>query len=136
MTACAAVVPFNAFWDDPGSFDALHQLGKKDEDGNSVRGECLAINSNKNMVISDRLIATIGIPEMVIVDIEDVFLLCPKEMSWNVGEIVERLKKKGEMSGRSCILLSTVHGDPIPSWRKWTCLRSNVSQAPSSSERA
>ncbi len=95
-TERAAMVPFTAAWSDVGSFDTLYQLSEKDRDGNAIRGECLPIRSRGNYVVSDRLIATIGVEDMVIMDTKDALLVCPRSEAQAVGAIVQQLKEDGD----------------------------------------
>ncbi|MBP2144608.1 mannose-1-phosphate guanylyltransferase/mannose-6-phosphate isomerase [Methanofollis sp. W23] len=95
-TKRAAVVPLSSAWSDVGSFDALYTLARKDQEGNVVHGEHLGIGGRENFIISDRLVATIGVSEMAIVDTKDVLLVCPKAEAQRVGEVVERLRTLGD----------------------------------------
>ncbi|MDI6719429.1 MAG: mannose-1-phosphate guanylyltransferase/mannose-6-phosphate isomerase [Methanomicrobiales archaeon] len=92
----AAVVPFTAAWSDVGSFDTLYRLSEKDADGNAIRGECLSIRSRGNFIVSDRLIATIGVSDLVIMDTKDALLVCPRSEAQAVGTIVQKLKEDGD----------------------------------------
>ncbi|WP_067052298.1 mannose-1-phosphate guanylyltransferase/mannose-6-phosphate isomerase [Methanofollis ethanolicus] len=111
----AAVVPLATAWSDVGSFDALYQVSDKDGQGNAVKGEYLGIHSGNNLVISDRLVATIGLSDLAIVDTADALLVCPKAESQYVGEITTLLKERGD--GR-CDLHTTVHRP----WGRYTVL--------------
>jgi len=91
-----AVVLADFFWNDVGCFDAIYELIEKDEHGNAVRGECIGVDSENNIVIGDRLIATIGLRDMVVVDTRDVTLVCPRCEAERVEEIVETLKNRGD----------------------------------------
>lgn len=64
----AAVVPLACPWSDVGSFDALYRLSEKDDAGNAVRGEYIGIDGRNNLVVSDRLVATIGLSDLAVVD--------------------------------------------------------------------
>ncbi len=96
-----AVIPAEALeWNDIGSWDALLDVLPADADGNVVIGaEHLGLESGEVLVHSSpqrsrRLIATIGLKNMVIVDTEDVLLVCPRERSQEVRAIVEQLKAR------------------------------------------
>ena len=91
-----AVIPLDVFWSDVGSFDAVYEIMKKDENNNAVRGEFLGINSRNNLVISDSLITSVDIENMVIINTKDVTLVCPRESSQKVREIVRALKEKND----------------------------------------
>ena len=102
----AAVVPLSVPWIDVGNFDALYQVSPKDKDGNVVHGEYIGLQSSNNLVISNRLVATIGLSDLAIIDAPDVLLVCPKSEAQRVGEITGRLK---EMGDERCDLHTTVH---------------------------
>ncbi len=91
-----AVIPLDIFWSDVGSFDAVYEIMEKDENNNAVRGEFLGINSRNNLVISDSLITSVDIENMVIINTKDVTLICPRESSQKVREIVRALKEKND----------------------------------------
>ncbi|QYZ79870.1 mannose-1-phosphate guanylyltransferase/mannose-6-phosphate isomerase [Methanofollis formosanus] len=95
-TKRAAVVPLTSAWSDVGSFDAFYALAEKDQKGNVVHGEHLGIDGGDNLIVSDRLVATIGVSEMAIVDTRDVLLVCPKAEAQRVGEVVGTLQRRGD----------------------------------------
>lgn len=81
-------------WNDIGSFDALPALYASDAEGNVVRGENILIDCKENIVIGDkRLIAGVGIENLIIVDTEDALLVCKKDRAQDVKEIVATLEK-------------------------------------------
>ena len=91
----AAVVKLESFWSDVGSFDAIYELMEK-KNGNAVRGNVVALNSNNNLFIGNknRLIAAVGLKDTVIVDTKDAVLVCKRDQAQKVKEVVENLKKK------------------------------------------
>jgi len=93
-TGRAAVVPLPPIWSDVGSFDAIYQLTPKDGRGNAVRSEYIGIDSERNLIVSDRLVATIGLRDLCIIDTRDALLICPKDLSQQVGAVVEALKER------------------------------------------
>jgi mannose-1-phosphate guanylyltransferase/mannose-6-phosphate isomerase len=105
-TAKAAVVALDAPWNDLGSFEALYQAFEKDGGGNAVRGEHVGIGSGENLIVSDRLVATIGVSGMAIIDTKDALLVCPRERSQEVGEIVARMQAAGD---ERAVMHTTVH---------------------------
>lgn len=92
----AAVVPLEVFWSDVGSFDAIYEIMEKDKNKNAVKGEVLSIDSKNNLIIGESLIATIGIENAIIVDSGDAILVCSREESQKVKELVKILKEKGD----------------------------------------
>ena len=115
-TDIAAVVPLSVPWSDVGSFEALYSVHSRGEDGNAVRGEHLCIESHNNLIISDRLVATIGINDFAIIDSPDALLVCPRSSSQRVGEIAGLIKERGD---ERCDLHTTVHRP----WGTYTILQ-------------
>lgn len=90
------MVPATFEWSDLGSWTALDEMIKKDNAGNIVKGNSVDIGSqNTTIFAGERLVATIGLKDMVVVDTPDATLVTPKERVQEVGKIVEELKMKG-----------------------------------------
>jgi mannose-1-phosphate guanylyltransferase/mannose-6-phosphate isomerase len=96
LTDKAAVVQLDIPWNDVGSFDALYEVFEKDENGNAIKGECLSINSDNNFIYGERLVATVGVKDSIIVDTRDAVLVCSRKEAQKVKDIVEILKAKGD----------------------------------------
>jgi mannose-1-phosphate guanylyltransferase/mannose-6-phosphate isomerase len=83
-------------WTDLGSWTAVGQVAKPDRRGNVTVGNVLDLDSRDSVVYADkRLVATIGLNNMVVVDSPDATLVCPKERAQDVKKVVEQLKKRG-----------------------------------------
>jgi len=92
----AAVVPVAFRWSDVGSWGSLDEVASKDKDGNVVVGRVVDIDSRQSIVYGDRrVVATIGLTDMVVVDTPDATLVCPKSRAQDVKQIVEVLKHQG-----------------------------------------
>jgi mannose-1-phosphate guanylyltransferase/mannose-6-phosphate isomerase len=90
------MVPATFQWSDLGSWTALDEVIEKDKDGNILRGNTVDIGSQNSIVFSgERLVATIGLKDMVVVDTPDATLVTPKDKVQEVRNIVETLKKNG-----------------------------------------
>ncbi|MGC8765434.1 MAG: mannose-1-phosphate guanylyltransferase/mannose-6-phosphate isomerase [Brevinematia bacterium] len=88
----------NITWNDIGSWEAVYDILKKDEAGNVVMGEVFALESNGNLVISEkRLASLIGVKDLIIVDTPDALLICDRKSSQRVKDIVERMKNKNKV---------------------------------------
>jgi len=87
-------IPARFGWDDVGSWSALGRLLPMDEAGNVVRGEHVGVNTNHCVIYSntDRLVATVGVRDLVIVQTDDAVLVCHKDSVQQVCEIVARLR--------------------------------------------
>ena len=84
-------------WNDIGSFETLSVLGKKDEQGNVGIGTNMLIDTNDCICYSkNRMIATVGVSDLVIVETEDAVLVCPKDRAQDVKYIVEKLTEQGK----------------------------------------
>jgi mannose-1-phosphate guanylyltransferase len=83
-------------WNDVGSWNAVYELLPRDGQGNVVRGEMLAEASSGNYVDAERkLVALLGVKDLVIVDTADALLIADRSRSQEVGELVKRLEKLG-----------------------------------------
>jgi mannose-1-phosphate guanylyltransferase/mannose-6-phosphate isomerase len=93
----AAVVPLDADWNDVGSWDAMWDIADKDADGNAVSGDVLAQDTRGSYLRSDgrRLLAAVGLEDVVVVDTPDAVLVAPRNRSQDVKAIVERLRVAG-----------------------------------------
>ncbi len=89
------VVPMNANWSDLGSWSSLWQITEKDQQGNAHIGDVIAINSTNNLVHSrDKLVATIGLNNIIIVETADALLVADKSQVQEVKTVVDKLKKR------------------------------------------
>jgi mannose-1-phosphate guanylyltransferase len=91
-----AVIPVDIGWTDIGNWSSLYDLIPHDDCGNAVRGPHIGIDTNDTLVLGNgkRLIATIGLKDMVIVDTDDAVLICPKNREQEVRGIVKKLGEK------------------------------------------
>jgi mannose-1-phosphate guanylyltransferase/mannose-6-phosphate isomerase-like protein (cupin superfamily) len=88
------MVPATFQWSDLGSWAALDEVIERDQAGNILRGNTVDIDSRNSIIFSDkRLIATIGLEDMVVVDTPDATLVTPKGRAQEVRKIVDVLKK-------------------------------------------
>jgi len=90
------MVPATFQWSDLGSWTALDEVIEKDDSGNIIKGNTVDIGSQNSIVFSgERLVATIGLKDMVVVDTPDATLVTTKERVQEVRKIVEILKQNG-----------------------------------------
>ena len=95
-TSNGKVIPLTAGWSDVGSWSSLLDISKKDSDGNSIKGEVVSIDTKNSFISSKkRLIAVIGLEDVIVVDTEDALLVTTKEKCEKVKEIVDKLKASG-----------------------------------------
>jgi mannose-1-phosphate guanylyltransferase len=90
-----AVVPLDVGWNDVGSWAAIHDINEADESGNVVFGtEHLGLDTNGSLIQGQkRLIVTIGLEDVVIVDSGDALLVCAKDRVQDIKEVVNWLKE-------------------------------------------
>ncbi len=86
-------------WSDVGSWDAVHEMAKKDADGNEISGNVLAIDCKGSLLRSEKnLIAAVGLENIIAVETPDAILLCKAGESQRVRELVDSLKQEGSGS--------------------------------------
>lgn len=92
-TTEAVVVPMDCGWSDVGSWSALWEVSDKDEYGNACRGDVININTRNTYVHgSEKLVATIGLDDVVVVETKDAILVSKQSEVQQVKKIVEQLK--------------------------------------------
>jgi mannose-1-phosphate guanylyltransferase len=90
----AAVLPVEIGWSDVGSWRAVRELLPVDPNGNALTGPNVVIDTRNTFVFGGkRLIAMIGVKDLVLIDTEDALLVCAADREQEVKEIVEQLKK-------------------------------------------
>jgi len=90
-----AVIPLDAGWSDVGSWKALFDLMERDQANNAVQGEHIGVETENTLIYSNkRLIATIGLENMIVIDTEDALLICPQDRAQDVKKIVDELKRR------------------------------------------
>lgn len=87
------ILPGTFGWDDVGSWLAVERIKKTNEFGNVVDGNIITV-STYNCVIqgSQKLIATVGMEDMIVVDTEDATLICSKDHAGDIKKVLENLK--------------------------------------------
>ncbi|ADZ41996.1 TPA: mannose-1-phosphate guanylyltransferase/mannose-6-phosphate isomerase [Yersinia enterocolitica] len=94
QTSNAVVVPLDAGWSDVGSWSALWDVSSKDKSGNSVTGDTF-LHDTQNCYINtdEKLVAAVGVDNLVIVSTKDAVLVVDKSKVQDVKKIVEHLKQ-------------------------------------------
>ena len=93
-TRRAAVVPVTMGWSDVGSWDALWEMGPKDQHGNSIAGNVVAEDARNCYLRSEAgLVAAIGIEDLVVVATADAVMVAPRNRTQDVRKLVARLVK-------------------------------------------
>ncbi len=87
------VVPGDFGWNDIGSWNAISNLVCRDEQGNSVIGNTVLVDVRNSFIQSEsRLVAAIGLENLVIVDTEDALLVASRDRTQDVKKVVDQLK--------------------------------------------
>lgn len=87
-------IPGDFGWDDAGSFLVLERMNKTDEHGNIVRGNVVAIDTENSIVMGDKkLIAAVGLADLLIVDTQDALLICDKAHAQDIKNVIQELRK-------------------------------------------
>ena len=91
------VVKADFEWNDLGSWEAIYNISPKDKNRNVIHAKgSININSQNNYLYSkDKIIATVDVDDLVVVDTADAILICRKKESQSVKEVVENLSRKG-----------------------------------------
>lgn len=94
-----AVVPVDIGWDDLGSFDSLYDVFDKDSNNNIINGENIVIGSTNNYVHinKEKIVAIVGIEDLIVIDTDDALLICKREQSQKVKEVVDHLKAQKDI---------------------------------------
>jgi len=95
-TEHAAVLPIDVGWNDVGSWTALWEIAQQDGDGNAHHGDVIARHCRNTLAWGDgRLVALLGLEDVVVVDTADALLVAHRDHVQDVKEIVAELKKAG-----------------------------------------
>lgn len=112
------VVKSDIGWSDVGSFDALYDELPKDDHGNTMNENHVAIDSRNNLVFGhERKIATVDVEDLIIVDTGDALLISKKGSSQKVKKVVEEIRKNSD--------LHNIHLTAHRPWGTYTILEEN-----------
>ena len=91
-----AVVPMDLTWNDVGSWDAVYAITNKDAEGNALSGDVVALDTTNSLVVSrKRLVTTIGVKDLSIIETDDAILVAQRGSSQGVKALLETLKASG-----------------------------------------
>ena len=112
-TEDAIVVPLDAGWSDVGSYSALWEVCQQDAQHNVIKGDVIAHDTSNSYIHSqNKLIATLGVDNLVVIDTPDAVLIANKDKVQNVKEIVNELKAQQRSE-------STIHREVYRPWGKY-----------------
>jgi len=99
-TAHAVVMPLAVGWNDVGSWTALWEVGQRDAGGNIERGDVINIDTRDSYIdAASRLVATVGVEHLVVVETADAVLVASKDRVQEVKAIVDQLKASRRPEG-------------------------------------
>ena len=91
------ILPGNFGWDDVGSWLAMGRIRKSDAEGNVLRGNIATVDTNHCIIESSgKLIATVGIEDLIVIDTDDVTLICDKTHAGDIKKILAKLREEGQ----------------------------------------
>ena len=107
------VVPMDAGWSDVGSFSALWEVSAKDKNNNVLKGDVISVGSTNNYIYAEnKLVTTVGVDNLVIIETKDAILVANKDQVQNVKAIVKKLKDAGRTEHK-------IHREVYRPWGKY-----------------
>lgn len=94
-TADAVVIPLDAGWNDVGSWTALRDVSQQDGDGNAHQGDVIAIDCRNTYAYGQRLVAMVGLDDVIVVETDDAVLVGKADRMQEVKTVVAQLKAEG-----------------------------------------
>lgn len=115
-TKAAVVVPLDAGWNDIGSWTALWEESQKDHNGNTVKGDVILRDTNNCLIHSkDKLVAALGLEDVVIIDTKDALMVAHKDKVQDIKSIVAELKTENRSEWK-------VHREVYRPWGKYDAI--------------
>ena len=113
------VVPMDAGWNDVGGFSALLDVSQQDDNGNAFSGDVEAVNTQNSLIIAeDKLVATVGVRDLVIINTKDAVLVAHKDEAQHVKSIVNKLKENDRSE-------AVIHREVYRPWGKYDSVDSS-----------
>ena len=90
---CIYTIPGNFGWDDVGNWLALERINATNELGNYIEGDVITVNTQRSTICGkNKLIAAVGVEDLIVIDTEDATLICAKDSTQDVKKVIENLK--------------------------------------------
>jgi mannose-1-phosphate guanylyltransferase/mannose-6-phosphate isomerase len=91
-----SLIPCDIGWNDVGSWQAVHEIADKDENGNALRGNVIAVDCKNSLIRAEkRLVAAIGVENLCVVETADAVLISKNDQTQRVREVVDELHERG-----------------------------------------
>ena len=126
----AVVIPVDIGWSDVGSWSALHDVGDVDDQGNTLIGDVKSgMTSNSYVRASNRLVVTLGVDNMIVVDTDDALLVANRDNVQDIKTIVEQLsaENREEVNLHKCVYRPWGHYQGIDAGSHYQVKRISVS---------
>lgn len=90
------VIPADFGWDDVGSWTALERIEEPDENGNIIKGNILSVDTKKCIIQggNNKLLALLGLEDLIVVDTDDVTLICPKDRAQDIKKLLQEIRER------------------------------------------
>lgn len=128
-TRDAVMIPLDAGWSDLGSWSAIWETGARDADNNKITGDVITVATTNSLIQAHhRLVATVGLDDMVIVETKDAVLVAHKDSSQDVKEIVRQLQAadRPEFASHTMVSRPWGHYDTIDKGSRYQVKRISV----------
>lgn len=91
-----SLIPCDIGWNDVGSWQAVHEISAKDENGNALQGNVIAVDCRNSLIRAEkRLVAAIGVEDLCVVETADAVLISKNDQTQRVREVVDALHERG-----------------------------------------
>ncbi len=111
-----ALIPLDAGWNDVGSWPAVWEVGQQDPQGNVIRGNSMLHNAKNNLIYTEkRLVALVGVEDLVVVDTKDATLVMHKNHAQDIKKIVQQLIDKNASEAQN-------HSEVYRPWGSYDCI--------------
>lgn len=91
-----SVIPASIGWSDLGSWSSLYEIMEHDDNGNAVVGDHVGIDTHNCLIHSSKLVATVGLDNLIIVNTDNALLILPQGRSQDIKGLLEELKKENK----------------------------------------
>jgi mannose-1-phosphate guanylyltransferase len=87
-------IPGSFGWDDVGNWRAIERINKTNEYGNYIEGDVITVNTQRSTICGqqNKLIAAVGVEDLIVIDTEDAMLICAKDSTQDVKTVIQNLK--------------------------------------------
>ena len=88
-----ANMPGSFGWDDVGNWLAMERINKTNDYGNYIEGDVITVNTQRSIICGQKkLIAAVGVENLIVIDTEDATLICAKDSTQDVKKVIENLR--------------------------------------------